>query len=206
MLAMILAAGAGRRLGGPKALLELKGRTALERCVDALRDGGAEELRVVIGARAEEVLARHAELGVHFLVNERWEEGQTSSLQAGLASAPITAECFALHTVDHPLLHAEQVERLRAAYADRPAGRRIVLPSVDGRRGHPALFEAGIAEEFLALGPGEPAHSIVRRDPVRVHHVEFDAPWLVRDLDTPEDLRDALAALDCRSTDCRSTD
>jgi CTP:molybdopterin cytidylyltransferase MocA len=196
MLAVLLAAGAGRRLGGPKALLELAGRTALERCVHALREGGAEELRVVLGARAEEVLARHARLDVHFVVNTRWEEGQTSSLQAGLAAAPITAELFALHTVDHPLLQAEQVALLRAAYRDRPAGRRIVLPSVGGRRGHPALFEASLAEEFLALGPGEPAHSIVRRDPVRVHHVELDAAWLVRDLDTPDDLRDILAALD----------
>lgn len=195
MLGIVLAAGAGRRLGGPKALLELAGATALERCVAALREGGVERVRVVVGARAEEVRARHAELAVEVVVNAAWERGQTSSIRAGLRALPDDAEAFALHTVDHPLVRAEHVARLLRAWRGRPAGCAVVAPSVDGRRGHPTLFARELAAEFLALDDEAPGHTVVRADPGRVHHVELDAPWLVRDLDTPEDLAAALTEL-----------
>ncbi len=201
MLALLLAAGRGRRMGTPKALLDLGGRTALECCLAALRAGGADELRVVLGHGAEEARARlpaDALAGVEIVLNPDPDRGQTSSIRAGLAAGPGAGACFALHTVDHPLLRAEDLAALLAAFARRAAGQRIAVPVVDGRRGHPALFERELAAEFLALGADEPGHRVVRSDPSRVLAVPSDNAWLVRDLDTPEDLAAARAALEAQ--------
>lgn len=194
-LAIVLAAGRGRRLGTGKALIDLEGRCALARCLDALSDGGADELRVVLGDDAEQVRAALGQTSATLIVNEHADHGQTSSLRVALAQGPVAEEAFLLHTVDHPLLRAEDVAALLDAFASRPSGCRIVAPSVAGRRGHPTVFEARLAEEFLALGDDEPAHLVVRRDPARVLHLERNNPWLVRDIDTPEDLAAARAAL-----------
>lgn len=194
-LAIVLAAGRGRRLGAGKALVDLGGRCALRRCLDALSAGGADELRVVLGPDADDVREALGETAATLLVNEHAERGQTSSLKVALADGPGAGEGFLLHTVDHPLVRPGQVAALLEAFASRPPGTAIVVPSVDGRRGHPAVFEAGLAGEFCALEDDQPAHLVVRRDPARILHVEMDDPWLVRDIDTAEDLDAAREAL-----------
>lgn len=195
MLAIVLAAGRGRRLGGPKALLELGGLTALDRCLRSLAYGGADELRVVLGLNAEAVRERVDLAGVDVVVNAHAERGQTSSLRAALERGTGAGDGFLLHTVDHPLVEARDVARLLAAWRARSAGTAIVLPSVDDHRGHPAVLAAPLAGELLALSDDEPAHRVVRRDPDRLVHVALSNPWLVRDLDTPADLEAARAAL-----------
>lgn len=196
MLAVLLAAGAGRRLGGPKALLDLGGKTALRRCCECLLGGGASRVRVVLGAADEEVRAAHADLPADFVSCVDWERGQTASLQAGLRAGPVPTAGFLLHTVDHPLVRREHVRRLLQAFETRADGIAIVAPSVAQRRGHPSVFSAELADEFLALAVDEPAHRVVRAAAERVTHVLFDDPWLVRDLDTPDDLAAARAALE----------
>ena len=196
-LAIVLAAGAGRRMGGAKALLELGGETALLRCLRMLREGGCDELRVVLGPASDP--ARSGLPGdVDVVLNPRPEAGQTGSLKLALARGAGRGAMFLLHTVDHPLAEAGDVRALLDAAARRAPEQRIVLPVVGGRRGHPALFETSLAAEFLALGDDEPAHRVPRRDRARVLELPLTNEWLVRDLDTPEDLAAARAQLAAR--------
>lgn len=194
-LGLLLAAGLGRRMGAPKALLELDGRPAAALCAQALLDGGCEGVLVVLSPPSA---AARAALppGARALLNPRPEAGQTGSLKLALAAA--AGADLLLHTVDHPLAGADDVRAVREALAGAGPGQSIVLPLVGGRRGHPAAFRAALAAEFLALGDDEPAHLVMRRDPARVLLLPRANPWLVRDLDTPEDLRDARAALAAR--------
>lgn len=198
MLAVLLAAGKGARMGGGKASLDLGGRTALQRCLELLEEGGAGPVRVVLGAHEKEALLRAgADLrGAEVLVNDDPSRGQTSSLQLALAAGlPPDSDGFLLHTVDHPLVRPESVAALLHAHRRRPAHVAIVAPSVGGRRGHPTVYAAALVPEFLALAEGEPAHRVLRRDGRRVQHVVLDDPWLVDDLDTPDDLARARAEL-----------
>ncbi len=194
-VAILLAAGRGRRLGQPKALMDLGGRTALQRCLQALSAGGVDEVRVVYDGRSDPPPAP----GARLVPNPDPERGQTSSVRAGLACAPPLDpdgnDRLLLHTVDHPLVSGDDVGRLIAAHAGRAPGIEIVAPSVDGRRGHPTVFSARMAPEFLALSDAEPAHRVIRRDAERVAHLVMDNPWLVQDIDTPADLARARAAL-----------
>src|SRR3954467_8015066 len=81
---LLLAAGAGSRMGGPKALVELGGRLLVERGTDVLRQAGCDPVVVVLGAAADE--GRHrAELSDARIVdNPNWAEGQAGSLRIGL--------------------------------------------------------------------------------------------------------------------------
>lgn len=195
MLAIVLAAGRGRRVGGPKALLDLAGRSALERVLTALRGGGLENLRVVLGAEAEQVAAQIDLSGVAVTHTADIDRGQTASLKAGLALGPVDDDGFVVHPVDVALVEEDSVATLRSAFLARGDETSIVVPSVAGRRGHPAFFAAPLAAEFAALGDDEPAHRIVRRDPGRISHVVMDRPWLIRDLDLPIDVDAARAEL-----------
>jgi CTP:molybdopterin cytidylyltransferase MocA len=185
LLALILAAGAGRRAGGPKALLTWKGRSFLAGAADALRRPGVDGVAAVLGFEAARV--RHeAGLPAHVdvLVNPRPEEGMLGSLLCGLAWAEArAADAVLVHPVDHPRIEAATVDRVIAAMA---AGARIAVPSWNGRRGHPAGFARDTWPALRAASPERGARAVLADHPDWVVHVEGDAGCL-EGVNTPED-------------------
>jgi nicotine blue oxidoreductase len=97
---IVLAAGEGRRAGGVKALLELGGRTFLDRVVTAVRGAGCEPVIVVGGADSARVEAEARRLGAGFVLNEQWRDGQFSSLKAGAGSVRTLGTTSAFGTAD----------------------------------------------------------------------------------------------------------
>src|SRR5690625_6194948 len=86
---LVLAAGAGRRLGlNAKALLRSGGATLAERSVRVLRSGGCEPVLVVLGAQAEELSPLVSAAGAKAVVNAHWASGLASSFRAGVAALP----------------------------------------------------------------------------------------------------------------------
>lgn len=149
---MVLAAGAGRRFGGPKALAEHDGRLLVDRAVGVLREGGCSPIVVVLGAAADTVRERASLAGATVVVNAGWAEGMGSSLRAGLAALVDTAATAALVLlVDLPGITPAAVARVAAA-ADGPD--TLAAATYRGRRGHPVLLGrshwSGVAE--LAVG------------------------------------------------------
>lgn len=134
---IVLAAGAGTRAGGPKALrLDAERMPWLYRAVVALREGGCDSVLVVLGAEA----ARAAALvpaGASVVVAEDWADGLSASLRAGLAAAPAEATVAVVTLVDLPRLPAAAVERLLAAPLEPATLRRATY---DGRPGHPVVI------------------------------------------------------------------
>ncbi|RPJ45469.1 MAG: hypothetical protein EHM19_05345, partial [Candidatus Latescibacterota bacterium] len=116
--AIILAAGASSRMGRPKALLPLGGRTCLERVIGTCRGAGLSPIHVVVGSRGGLLAAACASEspGAHpratAVWNDRFPEGQVTSLQAGIRSLPPNTAGALLFAVDHPLVRAETVQRL----------------------------------------------------------------------------------------------
>jgi len=149
-------------------------------------------VRAVLAAGDEAGLSAAGRCQAIPVYNRDPSRGQTSSLKAGLSAGAPPATSWLLHTVDQPLLRSEDVSALLAACAPPHS---IAVPVVGGRRGHPVAFSPDVAAELLALDDEQPAHDVVRRYPARVRCVERDNPWLVADLDTPEDLAAALAEL-----------
>ena len=105
---LVLAAGAGNRLGTPKAALPWAGRTLLDHAVTRLRDGGCDPVHAVIGAAADRIRTATT-VPVHFVHNPHWPDGMGGSLRAGLRALPGTADAVVVILVDQPGLTAEAV-------------------------------------------------------------------------------------------------
>jgi CTP:molybdopterin cytidylyltransferase MocA/RimJ/RimL family protein N-acetyltransferase len=137
---VLLAAGAGSRMGMPKALVHDPDGTAwLVRSVGVLRDSGCDEVVVVLGARADEAAAL-VPADVHVVVADDWADGMSASLRAGLGTLdddPSCGEVAVVTLVDLPDVGADAVRRVVAA-ATGPAA--LVRASYGGRPGHPVVL------------------------------------------------------------------
>ncbi|WP_193613327.1 NTP transferase domain-containing protein [Nocardioides lijunqiniae] len=134
---LLLAAGAGSRMGMPKALVHDGEESWLARAVQVLRDGGCDDVTVVLGAAADEAMPLLDGLGVDVAVATDWAAGMSASLRAGLAALPAGADAAVVLLVDLPDVTAEVVRRVVAAGAGPDD---LARASYDGRPGHPVLL------------------------------------------------------------------
>ena len=135
---LLLAAGAGARMGRPKALIIDEDGTAwLARGVEVLHEGGCDDVTVVLGAAADQARALVPD-GAAVVVAEDWTEGMSASLRAGLESLEDSdADAALVSLVDLPDVTDAVVRRVLAAGADSAA---LIRTTYDGRPGHPVVL------------------------------------------------------------------
>jgi molybdenum cofactor cytidylyltransferase len=185
---IVLAAGAGKRVGGPKALLMLEGRSFLAHAAAALSRPGVAGVVAVLGYDAARVQKESGPLSggidVDSVVNDAHETGMLSSILCGLEHAAARhADAVLVHPVDHPRVAAATVDRVIAALQD---GGRIVVPSYEGRRGHPAGFSRAVWPALRAASPDQGARQVLAEHPDWIVHVAGDA-GSISGVNTPEE-------------------
>jgi CTP:molybdopterin cytidylyltransferase MocA len=178
---VLLAAGNGSRLGQPKALVELAGSTLAERGVALLGDGGADPVIVVTGAVPVEIP------GVVAVHNRDWETGMGSSLATGLlALSNGDAEAAVIALADQPLVGAESVRRLIAAFR---SGAAVAVAAYQGKPRNPVLIAREHWPAVLEAAAGDTgARPFLRAHPELVALIECGDTGRPDDVDTPEDL------------------
>jgi molybdenum cofactor cytidylyltransferase len=178
--ALVLAAGEGRRFGGPKQLAELDGRPLLQHAVDAARAApGVDRVVVVLGARAAAIRAAVRLGGAEVVEAADWAEGMSASLRAGLHAVP-AADRVVVLLGDQPRVGAEVIaEALRRAPADRP-----LRATYGGAPGHPVVLPRTLLGEAAALRGEHGARDLLRGA------ATFEAAHLCdpTDIDTTADL------------------
>lgn len=141
--ALLLAAGAGRRMGTPKALVtDADGETWVVRGIRVLREAGCDRVSVVIGAAADEVEPLVRGAGARAVVAADWAEGMGASLATGLAAVQADepdAQVLVLMLVDLPDVGAEVVARVLAACSGLGAT-SLVRAAYGGTPGHPVVI------------------------------------------------------------------
>jgi len=185
--AVILAAGAGKRLGGvAKALLARRdGSTFLASVLAAARAAGLDEAVVVVGPPHGEAITKYArELRCRIIANPAPERGMASSVAIGFAELART-ECTAgwLWPVDHPDVMAPTLRSLIAALGEHDG----VRPVYRGRGGHPPLISRSLWPQLAECGDVEGGARAVLAE-ADVVDVAVEDAGCVRDVDTPEDL------------------
>jgi molybdenum cofactor cytidylyltransferase len=131
------------------------------------------------------------------VINEDWEQGQLSSIQAGIRSLPAGTDGVILCLIDHPLITAGLIDDLIGRfYADRTAKPLIVLPIYQGKRGHPVLFSAGVYEELLAAPMDQGARSVVWAHAGEIAEVITAEQGCVLNLNDPETVKRVLGQPD----------
>lgn len=177
---ILLAAGAGTRLGRPKALVDVGGEPLAARGVALLRDGGAAPVIVVTGAAAVSLP------GVITVHNPEWRTGMGSSLATGLATVPDDCAAAVVALVDQPLVGPEAVARLIAAHA---AGASVAVAAYGGQPRNPVLLARQHWPEVTVLATGDSgARAFLRARPELVTLVECGDTGSPDDIDTGADL------------------
>jgi CTP:molybdopterin cytidylyltransferase MocA len=181
---LLLAAGGGRRYGGPKALVVENGVAWVDQAIETLVAGGCATVTVVLGARAAEVRERVALRHVRAVDNSDWADGLATSLRAGLAALatdPLPVAALVI-LVDTPGLTPAAVRRI-AAHAAADA---LVVATYAGRPGHPVLLGRDHWPGVAATARGDHgARGYLRRHAANVRHVPCDDIADGRDRDRP---------------------
>ena len=194
LAAAILAAGESRRMGRPKALVPFEGLTFVEHLLQATNHPRVGIVRVVLGANAESIQAELKLDQEIVVVNQDWQQGQLSSIQSAIRSLPADQTAgLLLCPVDHPLISSQLVSRLIAEFdSDR---KLIVVPTHQGRRGHPVIFHASLYAELLDASPNVGARQVVWAHPDAIAEIETDEAGVILNLNDPETMRKALGYL-----------
>jgi molybdenum cofactor cytidylyltransferase len=191
--AVVLAAGLSSRMQGQhKLLLPVDGQPAVRRTVSALAAAGPEEIVVVTGFRGRAVMEALVDLPVNFQSNPRYEEGQMTSVAAGVAALRAPCSVVLVCLADQVLLEAADYRELIDAFAAMSSG-SILIPVFNGQRGNPVAFSASYAAEVISghVNPGCRKLIAEHPDEVFIHEAAHDR--FVIDMDTPEDYAVILA-------------
>jgi molybdenum cofactor cytidylyltransferase len=194
LAAAILAAGASRRMGQPKALVPYQGLTFVGHLVAATRHPRVGLTRIVLGSSAKEVQRKLRLDPACFVVNADWEKGQLSSIQAAIRSLPDgKTEGMILCPVDHPLVSVHLIAQLIERFDS--SKKAIVLPTHNARRGHPVIFRSTLYEELLNASPEVGAREVVWAHAKDIAEVATEEEGVILNLNDPDTMRKAIGGV-----------
>jgi molybdenum cofactor cytidylyltransferase len=186
-VAIILAAGASQRMGTPKALLPWGGSTLLEYAIRQARAGGASQVVVVLGPAT-----RHVQTDATIAFNPDPDTGRSASIRIAAAAVQSNPSAIVVQSVDQPVT-SEILIRLYAAIDDTTD---VVIPTFQGRRGHPVCLSGRLLPELQAVTEEEQGlRAVVRRHARQVREVAIDSESVVWNLNDPAAFAAAQATL-----------
>lgn len=198
--AVVLAAGMSRRMGSPKGLLDLEGKSVILHVVQTMRQVlRAEAIFVVTGHEPHRMQEALAGQNVRFAHNPEYDAGQMlSSVKVGAAAVRGTCEAFLLATLDQPLVLPTTLQSLRDTWQANPAP--LMVPCYQGKRGHPILIAANCIDEILAIPADGSLRDFVERRKSEGREIAVKDRAVVSDLDTPEDYQRMLGELKAKGS------
>ncbi len=177
-------AGSSTRMGSSKALLDAGGRSFLAATVGSLVAGGCDPVVVVLAAGQTDEERRARDAGALPLLNPEPGEGPITSLRIAIQALGDSVEGVALLPVDHPCVLPETVTVLNQALLEGDAP--LVLPSFEGKRGHPAFLRRTLFPELLDPSLEGGARSVVHAHLTEALVIDVEDAGVVLDIDTPE--------------------
>lgn len=183
--AVILAAGKASRMGRQKLALPFRGSTILQKVIDAADGASVDEIIIVVGAAAAEVVPLlHLPERAHVVVNENFEAGLSSSLLLGVRSCAASSAAAALLLGDQPTMSTRLIDHVVEAW--RKGSRPIAFANYRGVPGHPVVISRSIWPRLEGLRGDKGAMSYFQSHRHLVEEVSLDesAP---RDVDSPKD-------------------
>jgi len=183
---LILAGGESRRMGTPKALLQLGGETFLDRLIRVMGQSCSPVI-VVLGHEAQRVRSGLDPAGAAlFVINQDYGRGQLSSLQCGLAAVPSEAEGVLFTLVDRPLVEPSTIARVLQRFQERLPPEVLVVPRAGLRHGHPVCVARELIPEFLALPLEAQARDVIHAHAGETAYVDVEDTGILVDVNDPE--------------------
>jgi len=180
--------------GKHKLLLPVGKEPAVRRTASALIEAGPEEIVVVTGFNGRAVIAVLDDLLVKIQSNPRYEEGQMTSVAAGVAALSAPCSAIMICLADQVLLSDRDYMELVDAFAAMPRG-SILVPRFDGQRGNPVMFCTSYAPELISGQRNIGCRNLIADNPEEVFVHEATHDRFTTDMDTPEDYARVCARL-----------
>jgi molybdenum cofactor cytidylyltransferase len=188
--ALVLAAGKSERMGSQKLLLPFGGKTIIERVIDNILLAGLENILVVTGSHRDEIEKLISTMPITFCHNPHYSDGMHTSVIQGFRSLPENTGAVLVFLGDQPFIPAEVIQTVIITW--RQSGKRIIIPTFQGKRGHPTLFDFKLREEILHLDPVSGLRSITVKFPEEILEAEINFPQILKDIDTKSDYLNEL--------------
>lgn len=189
---IILAAGNSSRLGKSKQLLDYKGKTLLQTVIDEALKTDCSSITVVLGANAEEILAKHQNNQIDFLINKNWENGMASGIVAGLSSLiekNTKIKNIIIAVADQVFIKMSTFNNLIEKH--HQTGKNIIASSYAGTIGTPVFFGKDYFDALLSLKGTEGAKKLLKQYPLDVETVVFEGGEI--DIDTATDYQNLIS-------------
>jgi len=184
--AILLAAGESKRMGELKQLMPFgQNTTIVEQAIDNLLSSAVNEVIVVVGYRAEEVIKSIVGKPVKIAINLNYRQGMSTSIIAGLNLVDSRAQAVMLTLGDQPLINSQTINRLIEEFHNHDRG--IAIPIYQSRRGHPIIFAIKYKEKLLELKGDIGGRQIVKDHPDDILEVAVNAGGIITDIDTISD-------------------
>ena len=191
--AMVLAAGRSRRMGTQKLLLPYGGRPMIAHVVDELLRSPVDQVVVVTGKEGKPLLEALAGRRVQFVTNTHADQEMLHSVRCGLTAMPEQSAAVMVALGDQPSITADVVAKLIRSFHTTGSG--IVVPTFQGKRGHPLLFAMRYRDEVLTHHEGRGLRGLLEAHPQDVFELEVATDGILEDIDLPEDYRRAIDRL-----------
>jgi len=185
--AILLGAGESKRMGVDKLSLPWGRGTLLEHCFETLLRSEVQELVVVLGIRNKGAKNLFRGRKVKVVINPYSYRGMSTSICRGLTALRSRSDGILIALGDQPLLKTKTINVLIHAFQKRRGG--IIVPSFQGRRGHPVIFHRRYKKELLNLQGDVGGKSIVERHPQEVRAIRVKSIGVVTDVDTWQDYK-----------------
>ncbi len=196
--AIVLAAGESRRMGRQKVLLPFGDSTVLEEIVTAIEQSKVGRGVVVTGHQPEAVASLLVGRRLDAIHNTAYAQGMLGSIRAGMRALPDDTRGVMLFLGDQPQVSVPLIDHLCGTF--QPGCGQLCVPTYNGRRGHPLLFDRSYEDEILNDFDEVGLRGLLQRHEAKVCPIPWDDETVLTDLDTPEDYVRALRTCPPRSS------
>ena len=186
---VILAAGSSGRFGRPKQLLELDGEILIRRVVRQALTIDAAGVSVVLGANRALIEPHLQDQAIDIVTAERWRDGLSASLRAGIEHLPSSCSGVLVTLVDQIQIEASDLKKLLQTWQVQPDA--IIASTYDGVTGVPAIFPARVFPALVSLTGDAGGKGLIARDP---NVITIPTPNAAFNLNTPADLAQLKSA------------
>lgn len=186
---IVLAAGASTRMKTQKMLLPFKGETIIETVIDNALNV-TDNVVVVLGSHKEQVAEKLAGRNILIAENENYLKGMLSSVICGFNTIPDKTKAALLFLGDQPHIPSAAAELVVSEW--EKSGKGIVIPTFNGKRGHPVLIETRFRNEIENLDPEKGLRQLMEFRKNDILEVDCPYPGILRDIDTPKEYDDEI--------------
>ena len=190
---ILLSAGLSSRFGSPKALAKLPdGLNIIQKIQNQLLKIPDVEIIIVLGHESEKILPfvlKHTNIRV--VHNKSYLLGQTSSFKTGLNAASTFSEGFLLLPVDFPAIQTQALLDITAFYRQKKPA--ILIPTFNGKGGHPPIFSAQLKNNFLKLDDSLGINTLIHAKTNETSLLPVNDPGILKSFNTKEEFNALIA-------------